>query len=158
MAKPLPTEEAANPEEFLTGSVFIIPVDIPGETNEAGDVIKNKRIFVTYQYDEGTRTTLKKGKMYPAFIRELTDLQGKPTGNEIVLPKTNGDKAPEGYVEGERKRDFTTAEMILLVVKEIKGVTSVDEAFLEKMPPKYQEAITDAVMQDAFPSLKSVKG
>lgn len=150
MGKPIPTEEATNPEEFLTGSIFTIPVDLPGETNEAGDVVKNKRIFVTYQYDEDTRTTLKKGKMYPAFIK-TTEL------GEIVIPKTNGDSAPEGYIEGERKRDFSTAEMILLVVREIKGIARVDEDLLNRMPPKYQEAITEAVMQDAFPSLKPAK-
>jgi hypothetical protein len=158
MGKPVPTEEAANPEEFLTGSTFTIPVDVPSEINESGEVIKNKRIFVTYQYDEGTRTTLKKGKMYPVFILALLDEKGNPTGREVVLPKIEEDAVPEGYIEGESKRDFSTAEMILLVVKEINGIARIDEDLINRMPPKYQEAIIDAVMRDAFPSLKTARG
>lgn len=135
----------------LRKTTFTIPVELT-DSDEDGKVTKHI-ILVTYHYDHDIK------EKYKAGVMQTVDVRKQVIGEEVV-PVIDPNVPPKDrFVREERRRDFDNREQLAMLVTKIRGVSdALDEAYWGGVPPKHQEAIVQAVMEDVFPSMKTSVG
>lgn len=147
--------------DVLKKHEFTIPVTLTDRNDETGKEEK-REILLTYNYDDETRKAYKQGKMEDVYVRIPEGQDGhNPALTPVINPniveiENPEDPVPEGYKIDKKRRPLNNLEQLSLLVVRVKDVDEeINEKYWEGVPPKHQEAIVTAILEDVFPSLKT---